>query len=456
MQKVAAYFLERRARFENSASLMAEYETCSNVVRQWLTSKDAGAATVQAGSYRAEDGSEGKFQWESAKHGERAWQLLRLDETAVNGTRHIASVSVTNTGTGIAVYVTIEVGLSFSTIKPIHTDPRCPRVVRSLLDLPGNWCHGHSQLSKLQRVVGLDNGKKLVAQITDQKRTVPILVISEDEGFLALPGLDNKAAYDLAGLANTYLLDREASWGLTGLLGKSYSCFSGAVRVYWPRFSLQDDPFSHPLWTGSRLASYSDSFATTEELFRRQLRQMLMQASALSVLRPREIDEILNAEKTSHLAGLMERAKSGADFEQLALAFAKDNDDLRVKVENLTKTTHALSEELEDTRIRLTNAELISRYQSQPEPQIAPLGPDDPEADKGPQPGEVRYYKKTHSTDKYDVMTLVGDCGCNRWQSAKKADKAKKGVERYEGRKDWKSIQHCASCTGGGMWKVKW
>jgi hypothetical protein len=352
--------------------------------------------------------------------------------------------------------VTVEAGLSFSTIKPIRIDPRCPRVVRSLLDLPGNWFHGHSRLCKLQKIRGVDAGEQLAREIVNEQRTVPILVISDLGGSLALPALDIKMAYDLAGLANTYAIDGEASWGLTDVLGKRYSCFAGGVRVYWPRFSLQDDPFSHPLWTGMRLSVCNANSDTTEELYRKQLRQLLMQASALSVLRPREIDDIQAAARARHLATLMERATSGADFEQLAYTYAKDNDDLRAKLEELTRRNQGLVEELETTRTRLGNAELLALYREQPEERIDPLKPDDPEVEKGPEPGEVRFYKKTHSTAKHDVMQLVADCGCNCWQSANKADKAKKGIARFEGRNDWKSIQHCGSCTGGGMWRVRW
>ena len=457
MQKVAGYLLEWRDGLETIEARTTAHEQCLNVVRQWLDKdKRANSENAQAGSYQAEDGLQGKFQWESAQDGDRSWNLLRLDETASDGTRHIAAVSITRTEAGVAVYVTIEAGLSFSTIKPIRLDPRCPRVVRSLLALPAPWFHGPSRLCLLQRAVGVAEGERLARLIADQKRTVPIVVISENDGSLALPAIDTKLAYDLVGLANTYAIDAEAAWELTGLLGKKYSCFFGAIRVYWPRFSTQDDPFSHPLWTASRLSAFSESLAATEELYRRQLRLLLMQASALSVLRPRAIDNIQTAARTRYLATLMERAKSSADFEQLAHAYAKDNDELRLERDGLKTRNQELVEELDATRTRLGNAELMALYREQPEKQIAPLTPDDPEADKGPEPGEVRFYKKTHSTQKYDVMQLVADCGCNCWQSANKADKAKKGIEKFEGRKDWKSIQHCGSCTGGGMWRVRW
>ena len=456
MQKVAAYLLERRLGLESSQSRATEYEQCLRTVREWLKYKGAVTNDYQAGSYQAEDQSKGKFRWESALDGERAWQVLCLDETAVDGTRHLSSVSVTNTGSSVAIYVTVEVGLSFSTIKPLRIDPRCPRIVRSLLGTPGNWYHGHSQLFKLQRISGIDGGKKLAREITDQQRTVPVLLISEDEGFLAIPGLDKKAAYDLTGLTNTYVLNSEASWGLTGTLGKKYSCFAGGVRIYWPKFTLNDNPFSHPLWTSNHLIDYSSSFETTDELFRRQLRQMFMQASALSVLRPREIDEIQAAARSNQLQSLMKQAESGADFEQLAHSYAKDNDALRAELDDLRIQNHKLVNDLEATRSRLGTAESLAGYREQDEQTIAPLSPDDASTDSGPEAGEIRFYKKTHSTPNHDVMVLVADCGCNCWQAANKADKAKKGIKRFEGRGDWKTIQHCGKCTGGGMWKVRW
>src|SRR5690606_36121146 len=73
-----------------------------------------------------------------------------------------------------------------------------------------------------------------------------------------------------------------------------------------------------------------------------------------------------------------------------------------------------------------------------------------------PKPGEVRFYKKTHSKSNYDVLVPIPDCGHTSWQNAAKADKAKKGIIRLQGSDDWSQVQHCGSCTGGGVWRVKW
>jgi hypothetical protein len=69
---------------------------------------------------------------------------------------------------------------------------------------------------------------------------------------------------------------------------------------------------------------------------------------------------------------------------------------------------------------------------------------------------EIRFYKKTHATPKYDVMARRGDCGHDNWESSHSADKARKGIKRLEGRDNWALLNHCASCQGGGMWRVRW
>jgi hypothetical protein len=71
--------------------------------------------------------------------------------------------------------------------------------------------------------------------------------------------------------------------------------------------------------------------------------------------------------------------------------------------------------------------------------------------------GEVRFYKKHYATRSHDVMVRVPDGRCNRWQGAHAGHKAQEGTAKLEAnRTAWKTIHHCASCTGGGMWRVRW
>lgn len=61
--------------------------------------------------------------------------------------------------------------------------------------------------------------------------------------------LAEKLASDLAGAAHVVVLSGRGSFGLSDRVGKRFSVYRRAVRVYRPRFDPEtDDPFSHPLW----------------------------------------------------------------------------------------------------------------------------------------------------------------------------------------------------------------
>lgn len=235
--------------------------------------------------------------------------------------------------------------------------------------------------------------------------------------------------------------------------------------MYWPQFSANQDPFSHPLWTAERLRSSGHDPIETRELFRKQLRSLLFRASALSVVRPREIDNIRDAAGRRTMSDLKRRATSLEAYESLASSYANDNDALRRERTELRSQVEQLAAQIAklevDRQALLSHLHAAKAVPAQLEPassrdSIAPgVGDEDTIAE--PAPGEVRFYKKMYSRPSHDVMTRMPDCGCNNWQSAHSADKARKGIAKLEkGRSDWKVMQHCASCTGGGVWRVRW
>jgi hypothetical protein len=358
----------------------------------------------------------------------------------------------------------LEVGRIDSLISPVEADPRCPRIVRDLLRMPGDWYHGQYTLyGRSRNIEGFDNGEGLAAEILNPDRTVPLVVISSSGDAMAFPRLDEILSDDLAGLASVITVDADAAWALTDELGKIRSCYNGAVRVYWPRFKRADDPYRHPLWTAHDLSTRSDDdIGQMRDRFRRHLRTIIMRAAAVSVVRPREIDDIRNSESRRALQAMKERANSSDDVEELFQLLDTQNTTLcreKLELENHRSELEQKCAELEDEnrrlRWRLSNpAERAN--------DIALASSDagnrsDDHTLPSPSPGEFRYYKKVHSVPKHDIMESVQDCGCNNWQRAAGAPKAKKGIAKFEGgRNDWKSVQHCGSCEGGGMWKVKW
>lgn len=460
MHKVAAYLLERRDGLDWPDARKSEGEKIRTCIEAWLKSKGA----TDGGAYVSEDGSDATFRVTRAEDGERSWTMYTLDEASPDGRRFSASLSVTVGARAVAVYVTLEVGSASSEVNAIEADARCPKVVRELLGSAGSWYHGASRLRPLTHVRGFDDGETLALEINHGERTIPFVVVSTMNGSPVLPQLDERLAYDLAGIANVFTVDEAATWALTDTLRKPLSCYAGAVRVYWPRLRLDDNPFRHHLWTASRLTSLEPDEMEARDRFRRQLRRLIMRASAAGVVRPREIDEIRNAAARAEFAALKARAKSLEDFESLANSYAKDNDALReellqkdAEIEALQNAVAKLESEKEGLVFHLRQA----RPEAAHDVAADDVEPDPPEGEiaepAAPDRGEVRFYKKKYAAPTHDVMVRVGDCGHNSWQGAAKADKAKKGIARLEGnRDDWQTVQHCGRCTGGGMWRVQW
>lgn len=458
MQKVAAYCLERRDQMNWPEARAAEGRKICAAINEWLVWKKA-SGDGRSGTYEPPDGSPATFDVQEAADGDRSWKLYRLEERSDDGRHFIANLSVTVGSDHVAVYITLEVGSTVSQISPVEADPKCPRIVRTLLGMPGDWYHGNYTLRRRRSIQGFDNGEGLAAEILNPGRTVPIVVISSSSDGLALPRLDENLDDDLAGLANVFTIDADAAWALTDDFGRLRSCYNGAVRVYWPRFQRADDPYRHPLWTAQHLGTFDDDIGQARERFRRQLRTILMRAAAVSVVRPREIDDIRSAESRRGLQAMKERAKSLEDFEKLAESYAADNDTLLREKSELE--SHRSELEWQIAQLEDENRTLLWRL-SHPAPAGNDIARDSSDADDetddrtAPSSGEVRYYKKIHGAPKHDIMIPVQDCGCNKWQGAAGADKAKKGIAKLEGSHEWQSVQHCGSCEGGGMWKVKW
>lgn len=469
MQKVAAYILERSDDLEWPEARKAEGDRLGTVVEAWLKSK--GSASIGGtGTYEAVDGSHATYRVTTAADGQRSWRMFELSEVTPEGRRFVTTVSVTVGHNNVVVFVTMEVGSVATSITRIEVDPRCPRIVRDLLLQPGAWFHGASRLRILSQVNGFDAGESLALKIQNKDRTIPFVVVSRVHGSTALPNLDEKLANDLAGVANVFSVDEDASWALTDILRKPLSTYGGAIRIYWPRLAGNDDPFRHQLWSATRLQGIETEPKTALERIRRQVRTIVMRASAASVVRPNEIDDIRSAAgraeyaalqaKASALEDLKAKASSLAEFKEIADSYAADNDTLRHDIAARDTELERLRDEVQ--RLETDKQALIfqlgqAKATSDGPDEVEPDAPEKDEADEPPEPREVRFYKKTHSKPAYDVLVRVGDCGHKSWQAAAKADKAKKGLARLLGdHREWKNLQHCGSCTGGGMWKVQW
>jgi len=446
MQRVAAYILERAADCRSPEARKTEGDRLRAVIEAWLKGK--GSTSLDgAGNYVAIDGSDANCRVSTIVDGERSWRMFELSEVTPEGRKFVTTVSVTVGNKNVVVFVTMEVGSVATLITRIEVDAKCPKVVRDLLAQPGSWCHGASPLQSLTKLDGFEAGESLGLEIQHANRTIPSVVVSRVQGQLALPRLDQWLANDLAGVANVYSVDEPASWALTDILRKPLSTYGGALRIYWPRLALNDDPFRHQLWTATRLQGIEPDSQIAVDRIRRQLRTIIMRASAASVVRPSEIDDIRAAAARAEYSALQ--------------AHASELKELKTKASSL-EDFKDIADSYEMQRLESNNQALIfkfgqARAVADEAAEVQSDAPERDEAAQPPTPGETRYYKKTYSKPAYDVLVRVDDCGHNTWQNSAKAEKAKKGLARLLGEHgEWRNLQHCGSCTGGGMWRVKW
>ena len=155
----------------------------------------------------------------------------------------------------------------YSPIEGRLTSPKVqagrPGVVRALADALDiridNWGLGE------WRPVSRRNVAAYLDFLLTPERQLPVVALSSTS--TGEPFLDPAHISDrLLGLAHVVTIDSDAAFAITDRIGKTLSCFNGAVRIYWPGFAVEDDPYFHRLYVGGALTHYGrDGLAT--ELF---------------------------------------------------------------------------------------------------------------------------------------------------------------------------------------------
>lgn len=143
--------------------------------------------------------------------------------------------------------------------------PRLPRTIVERFDVrdAGRRLRARSQILDAAAVDALIDDLLLAPE-----RTRPVVFVSDDPRRMG-PNVDpGKLAAQLAGLAHVYHSvygrpARELNRRLDRL-----GCGDGGIRVWWPGFGLDDEPFRHPLLTGNALRTWHGP-TPIEVLFRR-------------------------------------------------------------------------------------------------------------------------------------------------------------------------------------------
>ncbi len=447
MQTLSAHLIEVVGLTSEQVTLRGT--EIAHAIDAWLKHKGVADPTHAHGEFASltKEG-DGRFAREITSSDKGTVIETRLDETSRGGQTFTTSVWLTTSPTKISVYSTLNVKNTVSVIAPVVTDPRCPAVLRDILTLYPDWTFGGKPVEILPQVLveDEDEAEALISEIQSLDRKLPIVVVSQNDGEPIWPTIARELAYDLAGLATVVSVGEETSWDLTEQLGKTNSCYRGAIRLYWPVDRSTPERIPSSVWTASVLLS-NDNDGKGRHRFRSTVRKTVMSVAALTIIPPTEIREIQVAFAREKLTRLEQKATANTEELEMARLYASVNDELRLELAQAKESIANLSNKVAIAESLLTQAQ-DEKLDANDEEEI--------EADTTPATGEVRFYKKHHSKPAYDVLVKIADCGHSSWQNASKAEKAKKGVERLEKSNDWKLIQHCGTCTGGGTWKVKW
>ena len=123
-----------------------------------------------------------------------------------------------------------------------------PTVVREVLAALSAEADEWPLVDRASMVGSVSEVQDLVSLIFNPSRRLPVVVMSESSGRTTLISPDTLAR-QIAGAAHIIHLSEEAARTLTHVLGKRMSVFAGAVRLYLPGLTEEnEDPYQHPLW----------------------------------------------------------------------------------------------------------------------------------------------------------------------------------------------------------------
>ena len=140
---------------------------------------------------------------------------------------------------------------SDSGISPANVPLRAPLFIHDIVSLATPWTIGVAGERVFAQSFAIDTDD--VSQLNDlifaPERRLPVVVVSELNGETLAGDLHERLSQDLCGLAHTVRLSHDATFELTRVRGKEWSCYNGAVRLFWPYRPSNNDFRVHPLWT---------------------------------------------------------------------------------------------------------------------------------------------------------------------------------------------------------------
>ncbi len=364
MRQVAAYRIDTAPEETQADTLLAEF---SQAVVEWLSSK--GTLAPDLSSLILPTGVIADLQHREITSDSglaREWSL----QESIPGGAFRTRIRATSTTSGLSA--TIQLSTASSDMTPNSRVPHTPRLIQNLLLGKRQWkLHGWPLKAVPLALRGTEGGNEAVSLITSPERPIPVIAISEDDGFTLHPDLDTRLARELAGVAQVVRIDDGASRHVSRSLGQQWSCFGGAIRIYWPKLDLQQSPFMHFLWTSQRLRFEFEDTEEAANQIRLTLRRRVLEQASLWIGDPELFSRIQSEAQSKAMRELADRAREASYSDAFVDSFTEQFDQLVTEKQQLEDDNAKLRDENQGLRYEVQGLREALR-QRRPQGQLEP------------------------------------------------------------------------------------
>lgn len=367
MRKVAAFLLT--SRHADTIARDARFDEVLAIVGHWFAEKGKQHPDDPATKLILHDGRVATLAITSLDADGFSVRDFCLTEPSREATIR-TQVSVGRLAAGVVVYIELQAAGADYTVGPLRLEIWSPRILRMLVEKFDDWFVGESPIQTVAfPFKGAKSAADLHTLIALEQRNLPVVVVSQFEGHFLSPGLPNKLAAALAGLAIVAWVDAECSWEFTNHFGQAWSCLNGAVRMYWPPRGKARNPLGNPVWTrASLLAKYGTESDAADAMIR-QLSRELFGLSTFVVPEPVEFEAVRSAHSRAKADAERAELEGTAEWQGLAMSYSEENEGLR-------KSSDALREEVSDLKAQLSNLKLSYEWKPDADPESNDLAPD--------------------------------------------------------------------------------
>lgn len=205
-------------------------------------------------------------------------------------------------------------------IRPIDVTPSQPKIVKQIIK---KWGAREILPIRLDPITLCSEEVGVFLELLgSSKRNLPILLISSanvnDRPIVNVSDISSQ----VAGICHVFVTqDRWVSFRLKDKLGESFTCWNGAIRIYWPGFSKSDSPFHHRLWTPSQILNLQEEGSSISSYF---LGFLLEIASAKQT----QSDVTWSFVESKIIEKEIKQFKDAGDLDKLFDAFSEQNEKL--------------------------------------------------------------------------------------------------------------------------------